>query len=56
MNWNLNRVKQLIRKELDAKAIMEDTGIKRSPLQAIVAVMNKQDSKFYNIKGLFEGV
>lgn len=56
MNWNLNRVKQLIRKELDAKTIMEDTGIKRSPLQAIVAVMNKQDSKFYNIKGLFEGV
>jgi len=53
MNWNMSRVKQLIKEEADADTIMAETGIKRSPLQAIVALMNQRDQKFYNIKGLF---
>ena len=53
MNWNMSRVKQLIKEEADADKIMEETGIKRSPLQTVVAMMNKKDQKFYDIKGLF---
>jgi len=55
MNWSITRVKQLIKEETDADIIMEETGIKRSPLQAIVALMNQKDQKFYTIKGLFKG-
>ena len=55
MNWSITRVKQLIKEETDADIIMEETGIKRSPLQAIVALMNQRDQKFYTIKGLFKG-
>jgi hypothetical protein len=54
MNWSIARVKQLIKEEADADIIMEETGIKRSPLQAIVALMNQRDQRFYNIQGLFK--
>ncbi len=54
MNWSIARVKQLIKEETNADIIMEETGIKRSPLQAIVALMNQRDQKFYNIQGLFK--
>ena len=54
LNWNLNRVKQLIRLEKDAKTIMEETGIKPEPLRTIVMSMNRHDGKLYMVKGLFD--
>jgi len=53
INWNLNKVFRLIRQEADASLIMEETGIKRTPLQTIVAMLNQRDKKFYMVRGLF---
>lgn len=53
-NWNLNRVKQLIRLEKDAQTIMEETGIKPEPLRSIVMYMNQREGKLYLVKGLFD--
>ena len=54
INWNLSKVKSLIREEKNAETIMEETGIKIEPLRAIVSAMNQYDKQFYRIKGLFE--
>ena len=54
LNWNLPRVKALIKEEKDAETIMAETGIKIEPLRAIVGAMSQQDKQFYRIKGLFK--
>ena len=54
LNWNLSRVKSLIKEEKDTETIMAETGIKIEPLRAIVGAMSQQDKKFYRIKGLFK--
>jgi len=54
INWNLKRVKQLVREETDAKTIMEETGIKQNSLKSIVVSMSRQNHEFYHIKGLFD--
>ena len=54
INWNLKRVKQLVKEEVDAHIIMEETGIKQAPLKSIVALMSQQDHRFYRVKGLFD--
>jgi hypothetical protein len=54
MNWDLNNVIRLIRQETDANTIMEKTGIKRTPLQSIVALLSQRDGRFYLVRGLFE--
>lgn len=52
-NWNLSKVISLIRQEADAELIMDETGIKRVPLQSIVSMVGSKDNKFYFIRGLF---
>ncbi len=52
-NWNLSKVISLIRQEADADFIMDETGIKRIPLQSIVSMVGSKDNKLYFIRGLF---
>ena len=52
-NWNLRRVIQLIRNETDADTIIDETGIKRGPLQTMVDMVNRKDHRFYLVRGLF---
>lgn len=52
-NWDLSKVISLIRQEADAEFIMEETGIKRVPLQSIVGMLGLKDRKIYFIRGLF---
>jgi|GEM_PF-6242173 len=53
ISWNLAKVISMIREEADAEFIMDETGIKRAPLQSIVSMLNFKDNKFYYIRGLF---
>jgi len=54
VNFNLSRVKELVRLEKDADAIIEETGIKKAPLRTIVMYMNQRDGRFYMVRGLFD--
>ncbi len=53
-NWDLSKVISLVRQEAEAEYIMEETGIKRHPLQSIVSMLGSRDRKFYYIRGLFK--
>jgi len=52
-NWDLSKVISLIRQEAEADYIMDETGIKRVPLQTIVNMLGFKDRRFYYIRGLF---
>jgi len=54
VNFNLSRVKELVRLEKDADTIIEETGIKKAPLRTIVMYMNQRDGRFYMVRGLFD--
>ena len=54
VNFNLSRVKELVRLEKDADTIIEETGIKKVPLRTIVMYMNQRDGRFYTVRGLFD--
>ena len=53
LNWDLSKVISMIRREADAELIMNETGIKRIPLQSIVGMLGLKDCKLYFIRGLF---